>query len=390
MAGYAARVGGSEGLLDELTASCLALEANGERFLLIALDLIGVDPSMVDELAARLDMPPASIAISASHTHSGPAGVLKRLHPAEEERVDARLRSEVMRAAERAARTALETRVDVAVTFSRAAVEGVAANRNVPDGPFDSRVSAIRVRTPAGDPVATVVHFACHPTILPASSRMISAEFPGAMRRYLPASEFGAVLFANGAAGDVSTRFTRCAQDVIEVERVGRAIANAVRGDSAMIPLAPSITSRRFDATIRLRDRSDVDGAGDLALRATKALERDDLPPAQRRIEETRLQGAEILQRMAERFDAMPDRIPVSVWTLGELTLVGFPGELFASLGMELTQVREPALVFGYTNGYFGYFPDRAAYESGTYEALASPFAPGASEEVIASLRERI
>ena len=52
--------------------------------------------------------------------------------------------------------------------------------------------------------------------------------FPGILRRELTAAlsvhgEAPVVLFVNGAAGDVSTRPTRRGQDVVEVERIGKA-----------------------------------------------------------------------------------------------------------------------------------------------------------------------
>ena len=118
------------------------------------------------------------------------------------------------------------------MSFGEAACEGVAANRLDPDGPNDPTVSIIRVDALAGNPVATLVHLALHPTIFPAESRVVSADFPGALRRSLPASRFGTVLYLNGAAGDISTRFTRRAQDASEVDRIGGEIAGAVANAS--------------------------------------------------------------------------------------------------------------------------------------------------------------
>src|SRR5688572_14063333 len=101
MGGYAAREGGSEGTLDQLTVSCLALEAQGGRFALVAIDLIGVDRAMVESISRKTGLPEKSIALCASHTHSGPAGVLKRLHPAEREAVDPALRDGIIETAGR-------------------------------------------------------------------------------------------------------------------------------------------------------------------------------------------------------------------------------------------------------------------------------------------------
>ena len=389
MAGYAARDGSAETTLDPLTVSCLALQAGANRFALIAIDLIGVDEAMVTEVAQATGLPAASIAICASHTHSGPAGVLSRLHPADRDAVDPDLRALVIRTMAHVVDQALGALADATLTFAHAPAAGVSANRNTPDGPFDPTVSVLSARTPTGDPIATVVHFACHPTILPASSRVISADFPGAVRAQLPAADFGVVLYANGAAGDVSTRFTRRSQDVAEAQRVGAAVAAAVRSAGVGTVLSPYLEAKCRMGRIRLRDRAEIETELSAADRAASHVGQP-LTDAERRIAETRAQGADLLRQMADRIGEIPDQIQVCAWTLGALTLIGFPGELFASLGLEIIRWNEPALLLGYTNGYHGYFPDRAAYAAGTYEALASPYASGASEELMEWLRDQL
>ncbi len=110
------------------------------------------------------------------------------------------------------------------------------------------------------------------------------------------------------------------------------------------------------------------------------------LDAAERRIMETRAQGIEILEQIAARIGSEPTRISIPQWHLGDLTFIGIPGELFASLGELCTQGDDRRVILGYTNGYLGYFANRAAYDDGLYEALASPFAPGASEAMVARL----
>ena len=51
-------------------------------------------------------------------------------------------------------------------------------------------------------------------------------------------------------------------------------------------------------------------------------------------------------------------------------------------------QARWPfVLLLGYTNGYVGYIPSRAAYADMDYEVLMSPFAPGSGERLANALR---
>jgi hypothetical protein len=202
------------------------------------------------------------------------------------------------------------------------------------------------------------------------------------------------VLFVNGAAGDLSTRFTRRGQDGAEVERLGGILAEAaVRalwdarllggplrqgsiGD-ALVPrtqgvnqgqVAPRSLLRRDDTETDLRE-----GTGNAA--------------GERRIAETRAQGEIMLAALrALPQGAIATSCQLDGWRLGELVLVGVPGELFASFGEQIAAAaEEPTLVLGYTNGYVGYLADGDAFAAGTYEALASPYGPEDGERVAAA-----
>ena len=390
MAGCMARTGPSEGTLDPLTASAVVILSDGHLFALIAVDLLGVDRDLVDEIAREAGIHAESIALAASHTHSGPAGVIARIHPAEGGAVDPLLRGKIVSICGQLVRSAMARLEPVDVSFGMAEVADIAANRNDPDGPFDPAVRVIQATGLTGTPVATVVSFACHPTILPAESRMISAEFPGAMRAALQVP--GQLLFVNGAAGDISTRFTRQSQDAAEVERVGRTLAEAARAAIATArPIEGELGRGVLKVNLPVRSASDVETAGDLVLVAESRLATGNLSSAQRRIEQTRLQGALMLERLAETDMAYVARsVEIPWWRLGDVRLIGIPGELFASPGADLMESLPDSFLLGYTNGYVGYLPDRAAYANGLYEALASPYADGVGEDLVAALVSKL
>lgn len=390
MAGYMARTGPSEGTHDPLTASAFVIKSDGHLFALIAVDLLGVDRELVDEIARDAGIDAGAIALAASHTHSGPAGVIARIHPAEHGAVDPLLRRKVVATCAQLVRSAMTRMEPAEVSFGTADAAGIAANRNDPHGPFDPTVRVIQATGLTGTPIATVVSFACHPTILPAESRLISAEFPGAMRRALRLP--GQVLYVNGAAGDVSTRYTRQSQDVAEVERVGRALAEAARTAIATArPIEGELGRGVVQINLPVRSSSDVEAAGEMALLAESRLATGDLTAAEVRIEQTRLQGTIMLERLAETGMAhVAPSVEIPWWRLGDLRLIGIPGELFASLGAEVIEALPDSLLLGYTNGYVGYLPDRAAYAAGLYEALASPYAEGVGEVLVTALVDRL
>ena len=70
---------------------------------------------------------------------------------------------------------------------------------------------------------------------------------------------------------------------------------------------------------------------------------------------------------------------------IGDVVLVGIPGEPFAGIGRALKEIKEWELVIPtcLTNGRYGYFPMKEAYDEGGYEAVSSRFGSGVAELII-------
>jgi hypothetical protein len=395
LAGYAARTGPAVGVLDELAIATLLLTRGSDRLAIVAADVVGADAELADEVAQAAGLARSELALCATHTHSGPAGITARLHPADPDVLDRQLRTRFVATAAATLALARERLEPVELILGSARAGDVAANRNDPMGPYDDRLTILAARRPDGSFQAVLVHFACHPTILGAENRLVSADFPGVLRQEITAALAGhgkapVVLFVNGAAGDVSTRFTRHGQDVAEVERIGKRLAMAAGNAlAAANPLWGSL--RHGSATVRLPLRRDRASRADRAVSAPSVPEpgATDLSPARERIAVTRAQGEAMLAALTaipHELAAIPRTLRIDAWTLGDLALVAVPAELFVSLGREIEKAFPgTTLILGYANGYSGYLADRTAHRSGTYEALASPFGPEAGERVAAT-----
>lgn len=389
LTGYVAREGPATGTLDALTVGALVLERGDQRLVIVATDLAAVDADLVQEIAAAAGVARSQVALCPSHTHSGPAGVVARLHPASPDELNPALRERFVTSAAETIAAAQRDLQPVDLVFGTTTVQGVAANRNDPAITAATPLSVLATRRGDGSIHGAVVHFACHPTILSAASRVVSADFPGALRRclaeLLPQSETAPiVLYVNGAAGDISTRFTRRAQDAAEVDHLGgllaatangalqdaRLLSGPIRHGSVIVPLAP-----RTHPVSNGQDAIAPEAVGDE--RVADSL-------GQQRIAETREQGIAMLAALA----ALPAGVvatncELDAWLLGDLALVTMPGELFASFGRQISAAAsESTLVLGYANGYIGYLADLQAFAAETYEALASPYGPEDSERV--------
>ena len=195
----------------------------------MAADLVAVDAALCDRVARVAGIDRSSLLLAASHTHSGPAGVTHALHPAIEDDVDQELRVRFVETCAAAITKARERRTKAIVHMGRAKTAGFASNRNDADGPYSPDVIVLEARALEGRVIGRAVHWTCHPTILSSANLEISADFPGSLRRSLQQTgDDIPILFLNGAAGDVSTRFTRQGQSWDEVGRVGRALGETV------------------------------------------------------------------------------------------------------------------------------------------------------------------
>ena len=79
MTGYIGRLGPSTGTHDPLHVRCVALEADGGCVVLAVCELLGLSDGVAGDIqrraAARAGLPPESVVVCCTHTHSGPASI---------------------------------------------------------------------------------------------------------------------------------------------------------------------------------------------------------------------------------------------------------------------------------------------------------------------------
>ncbi|PYV07898.1 MAG: hypothetical protein DMG23_14975, partial [Acidobacteria bacterium] len=104
--------------------------------------------------------------------------------------------------------------------------------------PVDTTVGVLRVDIERGEPLAILVNYACHPVVFTADNDLYSADYPGAMRRYVEKNFGGSVtcFFLQGAAGNINPYFdkTYLEEDSPEMmrltgERLGKEVVRVAR-----------------------------------------------------------------------------------------------------------------------------------------------------------------
>lgn len=403
LAGYAARAGAlSTGAHDPLEAALVVLDDGAHRTGWLALDAIGVSADLAallrDAVRAGLGDDGLRLVVAASHTHSAPLGWVGSIHPGHPGAVDPDGVAELVgRVGELAARLAERPAEPVLASWGAAAASGLGANRLDPSLPHDDSIGVLALRSADGTARALVVDAATHPTVLGPDNLRWSADWPGALRAALRASPDGepVIAFLQGAAGDVSTRFTRRGSGFDEVTRLGRIAATTVRAATGTpgMPLAGPV---RYAARLLELERRALPAPAEAErelVAATAARDElrllPDLDPRVR-IAQARLDGAVVQRGLVA---AAPDGsviLPVSVLALGDVAWAHVPVELFASVGARV-RAGSPfpvTRVVGYADAYRGYLVDRPAVERGSYEALSTFFPPAAGDALAAALHD--
>jgi hypothetical protein len=426
MDGYFDRQGVSQGVHDDLYARALVFDDGQTRAALVSCDLIHIDGYLAtavrQQAAEATGIPAEHIMVAAVHTHSGPAGLRQGMDEALVDTTAHHITGAVA-AADREKQPCV-------LKVGRCTVDSVSQNRRDPSWPVDTALRLLLVDSPERDkpPLAAVINFACHATILFRTNLLISADYPGyAVRTFQKLLPDTACLFLQGACADVNPVWME--QDFPEVERVGTIVGSAAaRLALELHPLGRGQRAwniRWFELTekpvtvgellpeVRLRVAS---RHLELPLRPLMPLEECEarlselqerlqaLPPGttagQRHAlaqEVTRLHTERtVVQRNAEQLEGRRTlQCEVMALAFGpDLAILGLPGEFFRETAEAIRQASgiRDVLVACYANHYVWYVCPPTVYEEGGYEAGVTFFAPEAEaiarREALAVLTE--
>ncbi len=314
---------------DPIMVRALALRRGDLTVALVSCDLIGLHHYQVEEIRRRLEGVVAPL-VASTHNHAGPDTLgmwgVPPLWTGLEEAVVERVMAGVVSAVE----TAVLRLQPVRARWGegRAPPEGISRNRREPEL-IDRRIRVLALDGLSGQPVATLIHFACHPETLGSSNTIMSADFPGVLCAEVEAARTGSVaLFLNGALGGMVT-VDRRLRTRAEMRRIGASLAElsiAALESSTPVPSEPALVVARRRVRVPVQPRVFHLGAA---------------------------MGV---------FGARPFRegyTPSEVWglRLGQAVLVSAFGEVLPKLGFELDALNagQPALLIGLGNDELGY-----------------------------------
>lgn len=357
------------GVHDPIKVRALVLESGTVRVLWLALDLVGMDPTLLADLRARLDqlgLRYAAVIAAASHTHSGPGAYARSdlFGLVALDREAPRVRGRIFSAMEEAAREAERRKRPASAATGRSEVAGITDSRV--HGALDSELGVLKVTGADRRPIAVVWNYAIHGTMLGRSNFKLSGDVMGDANARIEEQLGAPALYVNGAVGDVSPR----QRGWDGVASTGKLLAAAV------LALWPRIAADP--------DQRVVTGAETAALPAPALDLRNCL-------------GRWIPRgtRLGLR-SALPSTAEIAAVGVGRGAWVAIPGELDTQLGLEIKAAGRGrfahTFVAGVSNGYQGYFLAAEHFRTSSYISCGSLYGERGGEIIrdaaIGALRE--
>jgi len=382
LGGYGARMNApAAGVHDRIFAKALLLTDGRRRFVVVTCDLLGLAPSVKAEIIERLandGWESDQVLILPSHSHASiemhainPNNVFGLpqvgIHNPQLYEFTVNNFVELIR------RVAAVEPVPVQIGTGSREMPGWNRNRRRDSDEVDNELTITRVDTISGKPLAVLVNFAAHPTFMSEKEMMFSAGWPGALRRTLESliGEDVTAMYYNGSEGDQSptprpdsghSRWEMAA-------RYGTDLAIETFRHWQQIPVTRDVAFDYHLQAIELPPRSwhpDFMETGGKEYGLSEELLRDMLP------------------RLA------PPETTSGLLRVGELLVIGIPGEMSAELGLQLKSKAKEMLgvqhpvIGGLANEWISYILSPTAYRTGRYEASVSFYGETLGATIIA------
>jgi len=374
LAGYGARAAKpSTGVHDPCEARALVIDNGTEKLAFVAVDHLGFDHGMVERIRAiaseATHITADHIFVMSSHTHSGGGAFMEMLPPLAimlAGKFDPKIRGFYEQRTAEAIISADKNLKLARIAFGAGEARGISRFRSSwpPNGPIDPEVGVVRVDSAdTGKPIAVLMNFAAHPTVLGSDNMTFSADYVGYARSAVEKMIGGDVLaiFANGAQGTVAPRALMGDDQWQKAENVGSILAAEV-----------------FKVVLMTKSQDSV------AIKFTRTpLALKFVPPA-----------------------SFPPGIPYPPTWDSEVSGVSFdnrfafvtiPGELSSILNLQVKERGkmlgfEKTFLLGLTNDAVGYILSEDEYRHKTYESTISLFGPNfgsfITNEAFASLEK--
>ncbi len=380
LGGYGERMNRpAEGVHDRIFAKALVVSDGQQKFALVTVDIVGFPPAVKPALIERLaggGWTKDQIMLLPSHSHTSIE--MNAINPVNTFQVpqigihSPRLFDFVMERLVRVIEDAQRQLVPVSIGTSSISIDGW--NRNRRGSPVtDKELTVTRVDATQGKPLAVLVNFTAHPTFMSGEDMLFSGDWPGHLQRTLESlvGEGVTAMYYNGAEGDQapSGRPDAGTSRWERAERYGRDLGIIAWKRWQETKTDPNVAFAYHLHTISLPERTwhpDFMKTGGAEYGLSEKLFKEMLPVM------------------------FPTQIDSISLRLGELLIVGVPGEMAASLGLKIkteagriTGAKHP-VVGGLADAWISYMLPAEEYRRGGYESSVSFYGETLGDTIVA------
>lgn len=375
LGGYGERMSKpAEGVHDRIWARAVVFQQGEKKFALVTTDVLGIPPNVKPELLEKLEdsWSAENVMVFASHSHASidmttlndkntlgipQIGIFNR-------KVLDYFLANLSKVITEAEKNLKPARVGTGQTE----LQGLNRNRRGSDF-VDRELTVTRIESRAGRPIAAIVNWTAHPTLMGAEDMYVSGGWPGYLQREMEQLVDNGVvaLYLNGAEGDISPVAQPAGSHYEQAEIYGREIAKHA------LELYQKVTPKQVETFSFAR--SDIQ-----------------LPQRQAHPQFKQTGGAEygITDEVMQVILGVisPPQTHTTALRLNDLVIAGVPGELASELGLKIKSglrqagIKHP-VIGGFANEWISYILPADEYEKGGYEASISFYGPELGRVVV-------
>jgi len=369
------------GIHDRIWAKALVLSKGNKKYAIITMDVLALPPNLKPQLIAKLsknDWSEKNIIILASHSHTSydmtALNDKNNLNSPQLGIFQPELLDFILQSLSELIAEADQDLKPVRVGTSSKILDKLNRNRRG-DKAIDKEMTLTRIDLESGKPLAVLVNWTAHPTFMSGNDMYISAGWPGYLQRSLSQwiGDDVTVMYYNGAEGDQSPVGPSVKSHYEKAEIYGRSIAiNA------------------FDLFKNTKTKSNI--IFDFNYTKLQLPKRVVHPTFMETGGKEYNLTPEVLEVILKVMS--PDKVGIGSLRLGDLMIVGAPGELAAGLGLKIknelkSEGIKHATIGGLANVWISYILSEDQYNNGGgYESSVSFYGEKLGQIIVNSMLE--
>jgi len=226
-----------------------------------------------------------------------------------------------------------------------------------------------------------LINFATHPVTVQVQ-QLVSADYPGVATKLVENVIKGCrnCAFLQGSAGDINP-VRDDTRDFRDVELYGTILGGEAIKLIAQLqapdiePMKPILGALSRVMDLPSRELPDPEPFRQARFDALKEADSATDDETRKRALRVAGQNQEVLKRIERGND--PVKAEVQVFRIGDVAIVGIPGEMFVGLGLQIKHESPAPYTFisETTNDWIGYIPTVGTYAEGGYEVHPGPWA---------------